>query len=303
MREKYRSQCTRGVAVDEEGFRACLAGYFSDKVIGQLVAAMAKGDWTGLEEIAVRLRRHWRLRAILCRPFSQLMLGLRFLGERLSEVIKPNGLFMAIIGPDGSGKTTIAKGLEQRMGKAVFAISSYRHVRPGWLPPLSSLLAIATGGRTGTYDSGDRVGPSPSTELPVLRVLANVCYYWTEFMAAHVTIRRAKSKGRLIIYDRYFFEYFIQIGYRRISRGLLKILVKLVPQPDLVVYLRNSPAVIRRRKAELTEDVISYQSQMCERVIADHANGVIVDTDKPIDVVVDEVVDHVVSRLLARSRA
>jgi len=189
------------------------------------------------------------------------------------------------------------------MGKAVFATSTYSHVRPGWLPPLSSLLAIATGGRTGTYDSGDRIGPSPSTELPVLRVFANVCYYWTEFMAAHATIRRAKSKGHLIIYDRYFFEYFIQIGYRRISRGLLRILVKLVPQPDLVVYLRNSPAVIRRRKAELTEDVIRYQSQMCERVIADHANGVVVDTDKPIDSVVEEVVDHIAGRLLKQMQA
>ena len=65
----------------------------------------------------------------------------------LRRLARPTGLLVAVVGPDGTGKTTLADGLES-MTNGLFRGTRRLHLTPGVLPPPGRLL-----GRRGSGDT------------------------------------------------------------------------------------------------------------------------------------------------------
>jgi thymidylate kinase len=111
-----------------------------------------------------------------------------------------------------------------------------------------------------------------------------------------------RSRGELIVFDRYYYDYLIQPGIS-LPHWLISSGFRLIPQPDLIFYLKNNPAVILSRKAELTKDELERQGRACDDIISRLRSGVVVKTTgKPEDTIL-EVGKIIIDKLASCSKS
>jgi thymidylate kinase len=162
------------------------------------------------------------------------------------------GVYVALCGPDGSGKTSLSAQL------AAWADLHFNgvvrlHWRPGLLPRLGALA----GGEDPDPSRPHQASPS-GLAFSVVRLL----YYWLDQLLGYgPTIARPRRAGALVLLERGYWDMVVDPRrYRiRIPGSLVKILGRLLPQPDLTVVLVAEPQVLARRKDELPEQELDRQ--------------------------------------------
>lgn len=213
----------------------------------RLIEKIESFDLDGLNEFAKKLRRKLLLRALLS-PISSLPAGCRFLKRRILEHIAVCGPIVAIVGPDGVGKSTSISALYEHL-PSLFTRIQVRHWRPGLLPQLGRLIGKET-------PQG-----APPRRHPGRFQILRLGYYLIDFWLGYLIKDSVESsKQRVIIYDRCALDMVVdprRFGLRH--KWGAKLLWRLVPKPDLVILLWDKPDKITKRKSELSENEICDQ--------------------------------------------
>lgn len=168
-----------------------------------------------------------------------------------------SGRFIAIVGPDGVGKTTLAKEL---LGSWIGG-RAYFHFRPPLLRPLPEK---PTGiGRFVAY----KAPTSGSRLLGWVRIAMSFVRCWSGYV---IRILPAKRKGTLVVSDRWTYGYIVEPHTLKYfgPTWLANLAIRCMPQPDLVVQLWAQPRVIMARKTELSVDQIRKEQGLLERIPA-----------------------------------
>jgi thymidylate kinase len=165
---------------------------------------------------------------------------------------RKKGLFVLIVGPDGCGKSTLARSLVDKT-KDDFAKVLHMHWRPGLMPRAGSLVGSK---------EGDPSKPHAREPHGPLLSLALLTYDWVDFfLGTWLRIVPLTAKGGLVVMERGWFD--IAVDPRRyrlaVSPKLVAFLGRLIPGPDLVIVLQTDPEVLIRRKAELPLPELSRQ--------------------------------------------
>lgn len=225
------------------------------------------------------------------------------------------GLTVALIGPDGAGKTTVARRVEQELARPARYLYMGTNVGASNRLLPTTRLARAIRRRSGRPER--RPGTTaPSSEVRrtsahgIRRIaLAVKGTLWLANRIAEEGYRlaiaaRHRRRGEVVILDRdFFFDYYISDvarTHRSIGRRLHGLLLRRAfPRPDLVVYLDAPAEVLFARKGEwsiewLAERRTQYRAML--RLAPHHA---IVDATRPVD----EVVGHVREAIEARAAA
>jgi thymidylate kinase len=155
-----------------------------------------------------------------------------------SPVSIGSGCFVVLVGPDGVGKTTVARALlAQHQGPA-----GYFHFLPldGPLPRSPDAASIPP----------PKAGPGGSPVLGWIRLLRNAARCWVGYLRV---VRPALKRHWLIVGDRWMYGYVVQPDTLKFhGPDLLALAVlRLLPSPHLIVNLTAPPHVIRARKQEL----------------------------------------------------
>ncbi len=158
------------------------------------------------------------------------------------------GRLVILVGPDGVGKTTVARALIEQHG----APAAYFH----FVPPLRGGLAAAP--------DNDPIPPPPkaaagaSIVLGWIRILRNAARCWLGYLG---TVRPALKRGSLVIGDRGLYGYLVQPDALKFRgpRVLARAIVCLLPSPDLIVNLSAPADLIRARKQELPLPRIEHE--------------------------------------------
>ena len=274
---KTKQRITKFVNEDPESFIAALSPCFGKSASQFMLDSTRKADWARLESEVMFVRRKLIVNALRRRLVGQLTDWVRFLWGHFSDkVLHPSGLFICLIGPDGSGKTTISRGLQRDM-KGVFNAVRYYHGHWGLLPELktyyNSVARLFGKEKKETIQSEGVAHNQDVLPFSLGRALLYVLYYSLEHILGHFVILRAKGLGELVLFDRYFYDYTIQSTYSRVPRWLLRLIELMLPRPDVLIWLRNQPEVIHRRKPELNVSQIREQAMVCERIIERHPKG------------------------------
>ena len=299
VKTKYRKRIQEFAKAHPEGIQEFLQWPLGARLAGRMTEKASHGAWDDIDAKSWTVRRAVLWRAFLRNPVSPFIDFSGFLwGHFWSRLTRPNGIFLVLIGPDGSGKSTVAKQLQKSL-RDLFDIHQYYHGHFGLLPELKIFRNFFLG-------AIGRKPPAPPAEahnVPahgLLRVLIYVFYYSVDYFLGHWIVRGFQSKGHLIIFDRYFYDWFIQGYYGRTPRWLLPILKAVLPRPDLVVHLRNSPEIVHHRKAELTVEQIEDQAEKCREIVQGLTHAITVSTDSSVDEVVQAIAERVMEIMAKR---
>ncbi len=230
-------------------------------------------------------------------------------------------LTVALVGPDGAGKSTISARLRKATLPApVTTIYMGVNLEASTLllPTTRLLLAAkrARGGRPDLVASGLRdVEPdaqhTPSGRLAAVRATVRMSVWMTEEWLRQLVALGHRLRGRIVVFDRHFFldYYHADIEARdggQPRRGRAQrlhgwMLQRLYPKPDLVILLDAPAEVLHARKPEATVAWLERRRQQYLELAPLFPDFVVVDVDRPLDAAVSEVVAAIESTWKAKN--
>lgn len=283
---KYKEKIHKFINEDPQTFLQAIEGPFGRNIARFIFERSKNKDWDNLEKKATTLRMILFLRSFRT-PFSQVIKWFYYFRAQIRRFfINPSGLFIVFIGPDGSGKTTIANELLNSEIKKLFQKKIYFHGHFPFLPELKKIVGIFKRNKVGLiYNQNINTNLKP---FNIFRSMIYPIYYGLNYFLGHWLIWKEKARGSLIVFDRYFYDYLIQRQFINCPRWLICTIASLIPKPDIIIYLKNQPEVIFSRKSELTIKEIKRQSDICQNLVKKLKNCYVVTTNST-----DEVIDKI----------
>jgi len=220
---------------------------------------------------------------------------LRLIADLLSDRMRlvrrwlqPTGLSVAVMGPDGAGKSTLIEHLVQAVGPA---FDSHRLFH--WRPMLLWR-------RKTTRDTTRPHSLPPHGHWwSVTRLFAHLLDYWLGYW---LVIRPVLARSGLVVFDRYFDDE--PIDAKRYCYGgplwLARMLRRLIPQPDLILVLDATEEAVLFRKQELGPGEVQRQRELHARCIDRRSSTRVINATGSISQVIAEAVTTVIEHLSQR---
>lgn len=238
-------------------------------------------DSQSVNDLLNQLRSKMESRFLRSHPFSYVAGKILSSIRRLQRFLQPSGLFVVLLGPDGSGKSSVAHLLPTELERAFRATWRF-HWRPNFLPKLSRR-------ETDRYSRApESIAPPQDAVYGRITSLVRFLYYLIDFAVGYwVVIYPRKARTTLIVGERYFADVVVnpqRYGFA-LPSWLLRLGARLVPNPDVTILLVNEPDVVHARKPELSSESISEQMQRYREELPHWGQSRTVRTDgSPADV-------------------
>jgi thymidylate kinase len=229
----------------------------------RLASLIAGGDFEGVLQLTPLLRAALNPRSWLGRRWRDVV---RLPGRILRRLLRP-GFSVAILGPDGAGKSTLAHGVAEAFFTPVKTIYMGFGVSGGDRQPLLARLNIPGVGAPG-----------------------RIFVLWWQFLKAF-TLRR---RGQLVLFDRYTYDAFAPPPVKRswLRRFASWVKAHSCPAPDLVVVLDAPGDSMFQRKGDLSAEVLEAQRQRFLALPKRLSNVLVLDAMQPPDAVRRNLTAH-----------
>jgi hypothetical protein len=248
--KSLRAQIAGGRYLDSR-----LARYWPEQSWSELAGRIDRDDWVALlsarGQIVGHLAQDQRygaaLRALRSRALRKLHRAFRF--------VRPAAPALALLAPDGAGKSSLARGLCGHFFCPVHA---------------------AYMGLYGKESAGARRHRSiPGTGLVKLMLVQ-----WRRYISA----RYHQADGQPVIFDRYTYDALLPRAHAsRRGRARRWVLAHACPAPDLVVLLDAPSDVLYARKGEHSAAALESQRQAYLQICTRPRRAVVVDATRSAD--------------------
>ena len=212
------------------------------------------------------------------------MLPLRFL--------YPAGMDIVLLSPDGGGKTTILNALKE-YGVTSFSGVERKYVRPGLFQNIGQYKPNAK------PEMADNPNPHGREPDGLVKSWIRFLIYLVDFTVGYyLKVVPLKWKRKLVIFDRYYYDYFVDM-YRyhySLPKWVPQFFSVIIPKPKITFILYAQPEILYYRKRELTLEETTRQCVAFTDVAKKGKSAVLIDVDRPIDDIVKEIVSHIINR-------
>ena len=270
---------------DRRGARQRISEYWSSPDVELLASAAERDQWDAVRAGQPRLRRSLLAR----RPRIPNHLA-REAARVARRLTRPTGLIVALLGPDGSGKSTVIERIAPALA-ALFRRVQLHHFRPD---PFGLGLPAAAG-------SGKSPHPSPAWSLVSL---AKLGYYLLDYWVGYIcNVWPHRVRTGLVVFDRYFHDLGIDPIrlHHRAPMALARTLEQLIPGPDLFILVHAPTVTMQARKQEVPAAETERQRAAYLNLVRCLPHGHIVDASRPVDEVTTEVLQIVLAHLGCRT--
>lgn len=211
------------------------------------------------------------------------------IGNRISRIVKPTGLVVAFMGPDGCGKTTIINGVKKELTE-VFRQNKQFHLFP---------------------KEGKETAPTidPHAEKPrgFMGSILKLLYFFFLYTKGYwLKIYPLKIRSTLVIFDRYFQDQLVDPRRYRHGAGLfwVKLVGLFIPKPDLWILLDAPAEVIQKRKSEVPPEETTWQLKAYNELFETLKNAYVINANQtPEQVIYDTekvIIDYMQRRTAKR---
>lgn len=262
---QQRLQILSAAVTDEQYVTDLLAKYWSSGLTcDALRVALQQKRWDVLlaEQSAIRQRLSARrpIVTIVSRVRDQLLRKLNL----MTRFLRPHALSVALLAPDGAGKSTLAAGLCDH-----------------FFFPVDQIYM-------GLYQK--RATPT-GQQMPGLGLVGKIWTQWSRYVRGYV--RRAR--GRFVIFDRYTYDALLPARYRlsRSQRLRRWLLAYSCPSPDLILLLDAPSEMLFGRKHEHSVEYLEQHRQAYLKLKQQFPQMIVIDAARNADDVRRSVTAHI----------
>ncbi len=260
----------RRLAADWSGGPADIEQLLKDRGIdpASLVGSAAAGDWDDIVSRSWPAARNQRP-AVISRSLGA--------GRRIGSLFsfKSRGLCVAVIGPDGAGKSTLVEGLQKT------------------LPFRTRRIYMGL--------TGGRMRRAQLLRVPGLVFAAQSAVLWARYLQALLR----SADGQIVLFERYVLDGAVSAGtplsaLQRFSRRVQR---WIVPPADLVLLLDASGRTMFGRKGEYSSGTLESWRAQYRKLESSVPNLVVIDAEQTADDVLKTAQAAIWSRLRRRAAA
>lgn len=204
----------------------------------------------------------------------------------INRLLHPVGFSVVQLGPDGSGKTTIASLVTERVSGS-FHGCNIQYWRPYLLPAMGKL-------KFWNPSEEPKTNPNPHghSKQNSIKSLFRFFYYLIDYIIGYpFKVYIPKVRKKIIIFDRYYYDYLVDLHRYRfnIPKWLPKLFLPFIPSTDLVIYLDAEPEVLIKRKQELDLSELKRQVNELRKIVPNLPNSHTIKTDRQIEDIIKEI--------------
>ena len=239
----------------------------------RVIAAVAADDWNGIDGLARIVVRRATEAARPALP-RRVVRAVGRIPKRVAGWQGRRGVSVALLGPDGAGKSTLALGL-----------------RSSFVFPVREVYMGLTGGMLRYVDK---------LRIPGVVRVGRLAVIWARYLRAQYHVAR----GRLVVFDRYIYDADVPPPYALgpIGRFTRWMDGRACPGPDIVVVLDAPGAVMHERKGEYDPQTLEHWRGRFLALQRRVPGLEVVDTTAGADAVRRDVIDRLWRRYADRWR-
>jgi len=263
--------------------------YLNGKILKKFICIIEKNDIVGLNALTKKMRNAILIRTIYHNPLAYLQYKAQNTLRIVKRLLKPTGLFVVILGTDGSGKSTVISHLIDVLYPAFRKTKQY-HWKPTIIQKTSNNLPV--------------IEPHSKPPRNFLLSIIKIVVYTIEYAFGYlIKILPEKIKSTLVVFDRYYYDLLVdQKRFRiKLPKKIIKIVSYLIPKPDLIFYLNTEPSIAFERKNELNIEELEKQNiefRGLKDLLKDHFY--VIDNNGKVDAAVNEIAAIVLNNLELR---
>jgi len=220
--------------------------------------------------------------------------------KKYKRVFKKPGYMIAILGTDGSGKTTVINAISPILEGAFHNGIHYKHLRPHLIPDIGVLMRKREKQCAGLPSSQ----PHSKKQSGFLGSFFRWSYYMIDYVFGYVfkIFPIISTKAHLFILDRYYFDYYIDQNrsLTNLPIWILRFGEFFIPQPDLILCLGGNAEVLYKRKPETSLEEVERQVNALKQFSEKRANAVWISSDCGIDETVEASMNAIIEMMSTR---
>lgn len=256
-----------------------------------LLALIQRGQWKEASSFA-----NTRKRAVVLRQFRHpTAFALQTVHDSIRLVrrfLRPPGVTVVLLGPDGAGKSTLAKLLKDKLG-ILFSPEKSRYIH--WKPTRKKTAS----------DSINHTDPHAKTPRSLSLSTAFLLFHWLGFLlGSWQVVRPLLFRNGLVVIDRYFHDMQVDLRRYRLNPKTpgIPFLTALLPAPDLVFILDAPAEVLQARKAEVTLEETKRQGSAYKALSQNYPQSRVVNAALPPEEVATQACREVLLFLEKRAQ-